>query len=81
MYRQTKPVDWCQCCTRGVALTDFEGSSDFFGNYNTPEVIHPTGDTSCFHIYLSPYFTNYAVSICKQTEIIPQDLLFAFVVI
>ena len=26
-------------------------------------------------------FTNYAVSICKLTEIIPQDLLFAFAVI
>ena len=24
----------------------------------------------------SPYFTNYAVSICKQGKIIPQDLLF-----
>ena len=31
----------------------------------------------------SPYnnFTNYAVSICKLTEIIPQDLLFTFAVI
>ena len=31
----------------------------------------------------SPYnnFTNYAVSICKHTEIIPQDLLFQIVVI
>ena len=30
-----------------------------------------------------PYnnFTNYAVSICKQAEIIPQDLLFTFPVI
>ena len=26
-------------------------------------------------------FTNYAVSICKLTEIIPQDLLFSFCVI
>ena len=45
-------------------------------------------------IYLSPFLvgtpedgcpynnlTNYAVSICKLTEIIPQDLLFTFAVI
>ena len=47
-----------------------------FQNHHTPKVVHPTDDTSCFHIYLSPYFTNYAVSICKLTEIIPKTLTF-----
>ena len=32
---------------------------------------------SSFHIYLSPYFTNYAVSICKLTEIIPPKFAFS----
>ena len=36
MYRPTESVDWCQCCQQGVSLTDFESSSDFFGNHNTP---------------------------------------------
>ena len=46
-------------------------ASDLCPYYNRR--VHPTDDTSSFHIYLSPYFTNYAVSICKLTEIIPQD--------
>ena len=42
-----------------------EGSSDFFGNHDSPQIVHPTDDTSSFHIYLSPYFTNYDAIICK----------------
>ena len=34
-------------------LTDFECSSDFFGNYNTPEVINTTDNTCRFHISFS----------------------------
>ncbi len=37
--------------------------------YNTR--LYTAYNTCGFHIYLSPYFTNYAVSICKQAEIIP----------
>ena len=28
--------------------------------------INTTDNSSCFHIYLSPYFTNYATFICKS---------------
>ena len=37
--------------------------------------LHPTDDTSCFHIYLSPYFTNYAVSICKTRRFILREFI------
>ena len=76
MYCPTESVDWCQCCQQGVTFADLEGSSDFFGNYNAAQVVHPTDDTSSFHIYLSPYFTNYDAIICKREQIILADLLF-----
>ena len=53
MYRPTESVDWCQCCQRGVAFLDLEGSSDFFRDNNTPEVIHPTSNSCCFPISFS----------------------------
>ena len=53
MYRYTKPVDWCQCCQQGVSLADFQGSSDFFGNHNSPQIVHPTNNSCCFHISFS----------------------------
>ena len=37
--------------------------------------LHSPDDTSSFHIYLSPYFTNYAVSICKARRFILANLL------
>ena len=106
MYRQAKPVDWCQCCMRGVAFSNLEGSSDFLRDHNTTQVVNASDNAGCFHISFSfsvgndlcvvpfrfamwngtqavPYnnFTNYAVSICKRQEIIPQDLLFTFAVL
>ena len=112
MYRQAKPVDWYQCCQRGVALPYAKGASNFFGDDDSPQVIDSTNNSCCFHLSFSfydtfdgrqvaaptfemlvrfvgaatsrpPYnnFTNYAVSICKQTEIIPQDLLFQIAVL
>ena len=53
MYRNTKPINRCQCCQRGVALTDTKGAANFFGNYNSPQIIDPTNNTSCFHISFS----------------------------
>ena len=39
----------CQCCMQWVALADAEGSSDFFRNYNTPEVINSSDNASSLH--------------------------------
>ena len=66
----------CKCCTRGVSFTDFQGSSNFFGNDNSPQVIDPRADVG-----IRPYninFTNYAVSICNQSQTIPQHLHFFY---
>jgi hypothetical protein len=112
MYRQTKLVDWCQCCMRGVTFADSYCATIFFRDNNSPQIIHASDNTGCFHIYLSPLricrgrrlrrpartpsvnagravvgaspynnFTNYAVSICKQSGIILADLLFQIAVI
>ena len=101
MYRPTESVDWCQCCQQRVSLADGSGSSDFFGNDDSSQIVHSSDNASCFHISFSfydtfdgrqvaaptfemlvrfvgaatsrpPYnnFTNYAVSICKQSGII-----------
>ena len=61
MYCPTKPVDWCQCCMRGIAFTNAEGSSDLLGNYNTPEVVNTAYNTSCFHSISFSFFTNIFV--------------------
>ena len=47
MYRHAKSVDWCQCCQWGVSLTDFESSANFFGNYDTPKVVHSSDNSCC----------------------------------
>ena len=38
--------------------------------------LNTTDNASCFHIYLSPYFTNYDAIICKRGRFILTDLLF-----
>ena len=126
MYRPAEDVNRCQCCIYRVSLPDTQGSSDLFGNHDSPQIIHSSDNAGCFHIsfsfsagckaslmqrevaahradggivfiahynppvssadsplytrgpFLCAYnnFTNYAVSICKGTQIIPQDLLF-----
>ena len=43
---------------RGVAFSNLEGSSDFFGNYDTTEVIDPSNNACSFHISFS--FTDVA---------------------
>ena len=53
MYLHAKAVDWCQCCTRGVSLTDLERSSNFLGDHNTPQIVHPTNNACCFPISFS----------------------------
>ena len=55
MYRHAKPVDWCQCCQWGVALPDAEGSSDFFWNDDSPQIIHSSDNSCGFHISFSFY--------------------------
>ena len=141
MYRPAESVDWCQCCQQGVTLADFECSSDFFRNNNTPKVVHSSDNPCCgarhlpastallgicrplplalvappatggapiapqllsffYLLYrhlvggdayidpradvgIRPYnnFTNYAVSICKLTEIIPLYLHLVFIML
>ena len=53
MYRNTKLVDWCQSCTRGVTLTNPKRPSDFFRNNNPSQIIYSTNYSSCFHIFYS----------------------------
>ena len=36
-----------------VAFTDAEGSADFFGNHNMPEVVNTAYNTCCFRISFS----------------------------
>ena len=50
MYRPAKSVDWCQCCMRGVTLTDAEGSADLLGNDDSAEIIDTSYNTGCLHI-------------------------------
>ena len=80
-----------------IFLADAEGSSDFFGNHDSSQIVHSSDNAGCFHISFSfsaahkaspggsfcayNNFTNYAVSICKLTEIIPQYLHFKIAVI
>ena len=47
MYRQTKSVDWCQCCQQGVTFSNLECASDFFKNHDTPEVIQSSDNSCC----------------------------------
>ena len=49
MYRHAKSVDWCQCCQQGVTFPDAEGSSDFFGNGASSQIIHSSDNAGCFH--------------------------------
>ena len=47
MYRPAKSVNRCQCCQQGVAFSNLEGSSDFFGNDDSPQVIDPSYNPCC----------------------------------
>ena len=47
MYRPTESVDWCQCCTRGVSLPNLEGSANFFGKYDSSQVVDPSYNPCC----------------------------------
>ena len=38
---------------RRVTLTDAKGSSDFFGNHNSPQIVHASDNTGCFYISFS----------------------------
>ena len=53
MYRQAKPVDWCQCCTRGVSFTNLEGSSNLLGNHDSSQIVHSSDNAGCLHISFS----------------------------
>lgn len=49
MYRHAKLVERCQCCQQGVALADAEGSSDFFRDNDSSQIVHSANNASCFH--------------------------------
>ena len=49
MYRPAEPVDWCQCCMKGVALTDAECEANLLGNDDSAEIIDPANNSGCFH--------------------------------
>ena len=53
MYRPTKLVDWYQCCTRGIAFPNAKCAADFFGNDNSPQIVHSSDNACSFHISFS----------------------------
>ena len=55
MYRPAKLVERCQCCQQGVALPDAQGSSDFFWDDDSAQIVHSSDNASCFHISFSFY--------------------------
>ena len=64
MYRPAESVDWCQCCQWGDSFADFLGSSDFFWNNNSPQIVHPTNNSCCFHISFS-FSAAHKAPLCK----------------
>ena len=64
MYRPVKSVDWCQCCQWGVTFPNLEGSPNFFGNHDSPQIVHSSDNASCFHISFS-FSAAYKAPLCK----------------
>ena len=64
MYSRIKPIENCQCCMRGVAIPNLEGSSDLLGNNDTPKVVHSSDNASCFHISFS-FSAAHKAPLCK----------------
>ena len=59
MYRPAESVDWCQCCMRGVSFSNLEGSSDFFGNHNSPQIVHSSDNTCCLHSISFSFYDTF----------------------
>ena len=45
--RSFELLDRCKCCQRGGSFSNLEGSSDFFGNHNTPQIVHSSDNPCC----------------------------------
>ena len=58
MYCPAESVDWCQCCMRGVSLTDAKGSANLLGDHDSSQIVHSSDNAGCFHISFS--FTDVA---------------------
>ena len=65
MYRQTKPVDWCQCCQQGVTFPYFQSSSDFLWDYNPPQIVHSSDNTCCLHSISFSFSAADKAPLCK----------------
>ena len=66
MYRPTKPLKWCQCCLQGVTFSNLEGSSNLLGDHNSPQIVHPTDDTSSLH----SIFFSFSAALPKNRVIL-----------
>ena len=66
MYRNAKPVDWCQCCQQRVALSYSHGSSDLLGDDHTPKIVDSADYSCCFHIYKSPRFYRFVLLVSAK---------------
>ena len=55
----------CQCCMRGVSFSNLEGSSDFFGDNDSAEIVHSSDNASCFHISFS-FSAGYKASLVQR---------------
>ena len=64
MYRQEKPVNWCQCCIWGVALADAECAADFFWDHDSSQIVHSSYDSCCLHISFS--FSRRERPMCRS---------------
>ena len=47
MYCPAKPVERCQCCQQRVTFSNLEGSSNLFGNHNSPQIVHSSDNPCC----------------------------------
>ena len=66
MYSQTKSVERCQCYTRGIALADAHGSSYFFRNDDTSEVVDPSYNSCSLHIYKISLFYRFVLLVSAK---------------
>ena len=48
-----------------VSLSNLEGSSNLFGNYNSPQIVHSSDNAGCFHISFS-FSAGYKASLVQR---------------
>ena len=51
LHRPYIPLPPCPCHLQRVALSNTQGSANFFRDHNSAKVIHPANDACCFHFF------------------------------